>query len=439
MARRHEVIHVKGKPDVAFDVMLTRHGPVITDLAPNEKRTFALKWNVYDEPVTVPFFELDAAQNWQEFRTALSHFSGPGQNIVYADIEGHIGYQAAGRIPIRRSGNGSLPVSGIDNAHEWTGYIPFDQLPSIYDPASGIIATANGRITPDKYPHSLSTQWGSPYRTQRIYQMLDAQEKFTAADMLKLQTDTYSAFDRFCADRFVSAVNHSSKASARARQAADMMQKWNGWVSADLPAPTLIAQARQELWRLLLESRLKPASGKSEGADIDWTDYHWFMSSVALENILTQQPPRWLPASFSNYDDLLRTALENTVNQKRAPRDLASWKWGDQLPLSLQHPIFGKVPVLKRWSGPGRVGQSGDGYTVKQTGSNIGPSERMTVDLDNLDASNFNIVTGQSGQIFSPYYMDQWQAWYRGFSFPMTFSDAAVIKSKAHELTFVPQ
>src|SRR6266481_3548706 len=440
MERRREVIHVKGKPDVILDVMLTRHGPVITDLEPQEKRTLALRWSIYDEPVAVPFFDMDAAQNWQEFRTALSHFSGPAQNIVYADMDGHIGYQAAGHIPIRRSGDGSLPVSGADNDHEWTGYIPFDRMPGTYDPPSGVIATANNRVTPDKYPYSISTQWGSPYRTERIYHVLDSKKKFTSEDMLKLQTDTYSEFDRLCAEHFASAVSRSSRASARARQAAELMRSWNGWVSPDLPAPTLIAQTRRELLRLLLAPKLlQTAGGKSLGGDIDWTNYHWFMSSVALENILTRQPQRWLPASFANYDDLLTAAVENAVSQKEAPADLTSWKWAQQTPLSLQHPIFGKVPILKRWSGPGVMAQSGDGYTVKQTGGTTGPSERMTVDLSNLDESTFNILTGQSGQLFSLHYMDQFPAWYEGFSFPMPFSNDAVIRAKVHELTLVPQ
>jgi penicillin G amidase len=441
---RHEVIHVKNKPDVGLDVMLTRHGPVVTDLVsdavPNEKRTLALKWVIYDEPVTVPFFDVGAAHNWQEFRAALSHFSGPAENIVYADVDGHIGYQAAGFIPIRKSGDGSHPESGSDNAHEWTGYIPFNELPSIYDPPSGVIATANNRVTSAGYRYSIATQWGSPYRVERIYEVLNSKKQFTADDMLKLQTDTYSGFDRFCAERFASAVSHSSKASERARQAAELMRNWTGWVSADLAAPTLIVQARQELLRLLLEPRLKPVKGPTgEPADVDWTDYEWFMSSVAIENILTQQPPRWLPASFAAYDDLLTAAVENTINEKEAPRDLASWKWGPQYALNLRHPIFGKIPVLSHWAGPGFAVQSGDRYTVKQTSSGYGPSERMTVDLANLDASNFNLLTGQSGQLFSPHYMDQWQAWYQGFSFPMLFSDGAVTRSKAHEATLIPR
>jgi len=439
MEKRQEVIRVKGKPDVVLDVLLTRHGPVISDLVSHEKRALTLKWTVFDDPVSVPFFDVDAAQNWQEFRGALSHFSGPAQNIVYADVGGHIGYQAAGHIPIRKAGDGSLPVSGADNAHEWTGYVPFDQLPSVYDPASGVIATANNRVTPVGYRYSLSTQWGSPYRTERIYHVLESTQKFLTEDMLKLQTDTYSVFDRFCAERFAAAVNHSSKASPRARQAAELMHNWSGWVSADLPAPTLIAETRQELFRLLLESRLKPANEKPEDQDLDWHSYEWFMSSVALENILTQQPARWLPASFTNYDDLITAAVENAIHLKEAPRDLATWKWGTQSALNLQHPIFGKVPILNHWTGPGIAVQSGDRYTVKQTGSSIGPSERMTVDLANLDASNFNILTGQSGEIFSPYYMDQWQAWYKGYSFRMPFTDEALLKAKTHELILSPQ
>jgi penicillin amidase len=445
METRHEVIRVKGKPDVQMDVMLTRHGPVVTDLVTNlqlvanEKRTLALKWAAYDDPVTVPFFDIDTAQNWQEFRTALSHFSSPAQNVVYADVHGHIGYQAAGHIPIRKSGDSSLPVSGSDNLHEWTGYVPFNQLPSIYDPVSGVIATANNRVTPPGYPYIISTQWGSPYRTERIYEVLGSEKKFTAEGMLKLQTDTYSEFDRFCGQRFAAAVSHSSKASARAREAAKIMQDWSGWVSAELAAPTLVNRTRQEIFRLLLEPRLKPTSGERHDNDLDWTDYEWFMSSVALENLLTQQPSRWLPPSFTSYDELLTNAVENVVNQKEAPRDLASWNWGQQAALHLQHPIFGKIPILRHWSGPAAVPQSGDRYTVKQTSSRAGPSERMTVDLANLDASEFNVLTGQSGQLFSPYYMDQWQAWYTGFSFQMPFSDLAVGRAKSHELTLAPR
>src|ERR1039457_1884259 len=142
---RVEVIRVKGRPDVSVDVKITPHGPVITELVPGETRPLALRWTLYDS-LQIPFFDVNAAQNWQEFRHAFSQLDAPGQNVVYADEDGNIGYQTTGKIPIRAAGDGSLPVSGADNAHEWTSYIAFEKLPSIYNPPSGIIATANGRI-----------------------------------------------------------------------------------------------------------------------------------------------------------------------------------------------------------------------------------------------------------------------------------------------------
>ncbi len=119
-------------------------------------------------------------------------------------------------------------------------------------------------------------------------------------------------------------------------------------------------------------------------------------------------------------------AVEAAVRQPDAPRDLASWRWGEAAPLVLQHPLFGPIPLLSRWAGPGRQPQSGGSYTVKQVGRTFGPSERMTVDFSAFDNSTLNIVTGQSGQIFSPYFMDQWKAWYEGSTFPLPFSAEAV-------------
>ena len=179
---RKEVIHVKGQPDVAIDVTVTRHGPVITDLIPGETRKVALRWTLYDS-LHNPFFDIDSSQNWREFRQAASLLDSPGQNFVYADVDGHIGYQTTGHVPIRKAGDGSVPVSGADGAHEWAGYIPFEKLPSIFDPPSGVLATANGRITPNNYPYNISTEWDAAWRTGRIYRVLESGKKFGTSDM----------------------------------------------------------------------------------------------------------------------------------------------------------------------------------------------------------------------------------------------------------------
>ncbi|HET8668397.1 MAG TPA: penicillin acylase family protein, partial [Terriglobales bacterium] len=352
---RAELVRVRGGRDIKVDVAITRHGPIVSALAPSEKRMLALKWVIHD-PAALgePFFDVNSAQNWDEFLRAFSHFGGPAQNVVYADVDGHIGYHATGLVPIRpatwapeaqpgtqssqdpgvrtveqaspsaaapqpdiisgilnqaHSNLVGLPVPGSDNAHEWLGYIPFEKLPGVFDPPSGIIATANGRITPDGYPYMISNQWGAPYRTQRIYRLLGADKKFAPADMLAVQTDIYSDFDRFCAQRFVYALDHAANATARAKQAAELLRGWDGRVTTDSAPATIVSASRRRLTALLLEPRL----GK------DYDDYRWFMSSVWLENVLLLQPPRWLPSQYASYDDLLATALEDAVSHD-APR-----------------------------------------------------------------------------------------------------------------------
>jgi penicillin amidase len=428
--RRREIIHVSGNPDVTLDVLTTRHGPIVTDLISGEMRKIALRWVLYDPAAlsVAPFYQLDRAANWEEFRGALAKFATPGQNVVYADVDGHIGYQATGWVPLRRKGDGSLPVPGNIDDYEWAGYLPFDEMPRVFDPESGVIATANNRTAPDGYPHVVSAEWMPPYRAQRIYRVLSKDEKFSAADMLALQTDIYSSFDHFLATRFVYAVDHSSKATPRARDAANLMRRWDGRVTTDSVAPTIVNRARRQFQRLLLEPVL--------GAD--WKEYTWHMSSVWLENTVSKRPERWLPKQYASWDDLLAAALDRAVTSD-APRDLKQWTWGKAAPLYLQHPIFGRVPLLRRWSGPGEKPQSGDGNTVKQVGRGFGPSERMTVDFSDLDASTLNIVTGQSGNLFSPHYMDQFDAWYTGRTFRLPFSQEAVAKARVHELTLEPK
>ena len=429
---RREVIHVKDNADFVLDVVATRHGPIVSELIPQETRKLALRWTLYDGTRN-PFFDLDSAQNWDQFRQALSGLDAPGQNVVYADIDGNIGYQATGKVPIRATGDGSVPVNGGDASHEWTGFIPYDELPRVYNPTSGVIATANSRITPTGYKYSISTGWEAPWRSARIYQVLESGRKFSSADMLALQTDIYSAFDHFVADRLARAVSHAANPSDRAKGAAEILRSWDGRMTADSGAAAVEFQARSELFRLLLEPKLGAVPAKWPFGGFNWTSYHWGMQSVWLSNVLQQEPKRWLPSSYANYDELLTAALEAVLKGKEVGN------WGNAHPLEIQHPLLGQIPLLRRWTGPGLRPQSGSGYTVKAVTRSQGPSERMTIDLADFDQSTLNLVTGESGVFLSPNYMDQWRAWYEGFTFTLPFSAAAVEKAKAHELVMEPK
>ncbi len=426
----HEVIHVKGRPDDVFDTIVTRHGPIITPILKGETRQLALQWTIYDPSIiTSPFLEVNSARNWQEFRAALSKFASPGQNAVYADVNGHIGYQATGKIPIRASGDGLLPQPGADAAHDWIGYVPFDQLPSIYDPPSGILATANGRITPDGYRYLLANIWWAPYRTARILHLLKGADQFTAADMLFIQTDVTSELERFFSDRFVYAIDHSKNVSPRVHQAAEIMRGWDGRMDKASAAASIAYWSRRNLMRLLLLPKLGD----------DYINYDWGLSGPALENIVTHRLPRWLPQGYNSYDDVLVAVVQKAVDSDRAPKDLRRWYWGKQFPVEVQHPVFGAIPILKYFSGTGLHWQSGSGSTVKQVGSDFGPSERLTVDFSNFDHSTLNIVIGQSGHLLSPHYKDQFSAWYNDSSFQFPFTEAAVNAAAEHRLTLQPK
>jgi penicillin amidase len=243
--------------------------------------------------------------------------------------------------------------------------------------------------------------------------------------MLALQNDIQSEYDRFFAERLVYAVDRSQKPSKRVKEAAEILRKWAGHVSTDSAAPSIVSATRREFVRALLEPRL--------GAD--WKQYRWFGSSVWVENTLLRQPERWLPPNRASFDEVLAAALDSALTDEKAPSDLKNWTWGKLSHVGVAHPIFGSLPFLKSSAGSGTWEQSGDSFTVKQVGPDFGPSERMTVDFSNLDASTLNIVSGQSGQLFSPYFMDQWMSWLKGTTFALAYSDDAVSKAKTHELT----
>jgi penicillin amidase len=231
------------------------------------------------------------------------------------------------------------------------------------------------------------------------------------------------------AEKFVAAVDASKTASPRAREAANAMRAWDGRFSKESVAAALVSVIRRQAMRMLLEGKLGPGLARQ---------YRWYRSTVALENLLTIQPQEWLPPGYSNYQELIAAAVEIAISDPSSPREIKKWTRGVAFPLEMQHPIFGKLPFLNRWTGPGVVQQSGSGQTVKQVGRRFGPSQRLTVDFANLDASTLNIVTGQSGHFLSPNYNDQWPLWYEGRSKTLPFTPEAVAKAKAHTLVLQP-
>ena len=236
---RHEEIKVrKGFTDsatdtVVHDVTVTRHGPIVFERA---GKRYALRWTALDPKLSTPdsVYQINRARNWKEFNVALRSFTAPTQNIVYADTAGHIGYHAAGVVPIRKSGDGSVPYDGATDDGEWVKYIPIDELPKLYDPPSGIIVTANQRIVGTSYPYFLTHSWAQPYRARRIFDLLNQKPKLTSDDYRRIQGDVYSiGYASFARDITKTLRPGLKPDDTGLAQFLDGLDHWDGQLNAD--------------------------------------------------------------------------------------------------------------------------------------------------------------------------------------------------------------
>jgi penicillin amidase len=430
-----QVIGVRGAKPVEIDTWITLHGPV---LAHENGKSFSVKWTAA-EGFGFPFFDIDRSHNWQDFRTALANFWGPGQNFIYADRAGNIGYQAAGRVPIRRGFDGGVPLDGSSGKFEWDGYIPYSQLPSFYDPKSGIVATSNQNPFPPDYPYTVDGQYADQYRVNQIRARLTANKKLTVDDMLAIQKDVYSAFDSFLAGQAMAAVAKCGNRSQLINQAAGVLRGWNGQMDKDEAAPMVTQLLYNEMGDWLAESLVKPDSvqrvlketwpftGGGQSGTRSAVPAVAFIPDIVprpdtIQKLLESRPHGWAPKDDWDAWVIARLSAALEAGRKTQGSPVSHWKWGRLLQWKLVQPVGNEIPFAAGFFDIGPVPMSGSSTTVKQTTNGLGPSERMVVDLGDLDKSVDNLLAGESGAVASGHYKDQWRAYYTGTSFPMEFN-----------------
>jgi penicillin amidase len=424
-----ETIKVKGNADIVIDVRSTRHGPVVSDLADDRDKAdlvlaLSATFLLPDDRTGEGLYAMNMARSAAEFHAALADFHAPQQNVVFADREGHIGFVAAGRVPVRRKvfASGLLPAPGWSGEYDWTGTLPFDQLPQSYDPAAGWIATANNKIVPDDYPHFIAGRWFDDGRYRRIAELLQAKPTFGVADMEKIQLDTLSAPLRDLVQSWLPLVKDGDPVIT------GMLQRWDGHAALDRAEPSIAT-----LWVSLTANRLLR---NKLGASYDnW----WFWSGDVLKRLLSD--PKW--CAPESCGALLGATLKDAAERlrDRFKTDAADWKWGALHRMHFRHPVLGSVPLLGDWLDPD-LATDGDMYTLNRAvpventdtlemSDAHGPTMRIVVDLADPMQAVATLAGGQSGNPLSEHYADGLLDWRDG-------PYRTIVQPSVHKLTLTP-
>ena len=347
-------------------------------------------------------------------------------------MQGHIGYHAAGVVPIRKSGDGSVPYDGSTDAGEWSSYIPIAKLPTLYDPPSGIIVTANQRIVGTDYPYFLSHSWAQPYRARRIYDLLNEKPKLTIEDFRRILGDVYSiAGVSFTQEALKLLRPKLTSQDEKLRATLDAFEKWDGRVNAESTAALLASQMRLAVRSKILAGALGPDLVKT---------YQWSNFDTTLDRILKEQPASWLPKEFASYADLLRAAHDEAINNltRRFGADQSKWTWGAFARVSFPHALSGAPLIGAQYTIPA-VPQNGTGGLLGAT-VNVGAavSMRLIADTSDWDKTQQGIALGESGSFKNPHWSDQLADWRAVTPREFPFTPAAVTKATKETIVLEP-
>jgi len=422
-ATRNEIVKVRGADDVVLTLRETRHGPVMSDLISESVQNlpagdmlaFTAAGLRDDDRSAQALYYLNRAHDWDSFRSALSDFHSPQQNISYADVDGNIGLYVAGRVPIRKRGEGLFPAPGWTGDYDWTGFVPFDELPHSYNPASGRIANANNRLVGPDYPYSLGRDWTEPFRIQRIEDVLAATARHDADGMVALQGDIRSLVPQALLPLMLPALRAMPLGEGRYAGLIEKLGAWDGEMARERAEPLIFNSWLRELTRLIVADELGPLFATT-----------WRPQPAFVANAL-RHDQRWCDdittAEVESCDIMIQRAFVAAMEKLTAAygTDAARWRWGDAHVARLTNRALTRVPGLNALSDI-NVSTPGDDSTVNRGSTSIrnerdpwshvhGPGLRAVYDLANLERSRFIIAGGQSGNLMSRHYGDMATRW----------------------------
>jgi penicillin amidase len=428
---RRETIRVRGRDDSVLEVRSSVHGPIVSDVlegAETLRRPVALRWTGLDPGDTTAeaFLGIDRASNWEEFLAAAAALKAPAQNLVYADVDGHIGYTTTGAIPIRPRADGLLPVSG-EGADDWTGFIPFEKLPRVLDPERGFVATANNRVVSSRYPWPIARDWPEPYRADRITKRILAGGRLDAGQMRAIQLDRHSEQ----ADDLLPLLLDTKPTDAASRDALARLAVWDRTFAPESTAASIYAA-----WYTAVSAMPEDEAGSVPLGAV--------RSRFLIRSLQSESP--WCDDVRTPKKETCADFKASTLAQavaglaRRLGADPAGWRWERLHHARFPHGVFDAVPVLRNLFSL-EIGQGGDASTVnvggyRRDGSyrmTDGPSYRQIVDLSDLSRSVFVHTTGQSGNVFSRQYRDLLPLWRAG-----EYLEMSAASTQANRLSLVP-
>ncbi len=413
-----EDIRIRGQPEpVKVEVLISRHGPIINDLDERSRQfsqPMALKWMPASRPSTLinAVLDLNRAQNWDDFTRALRAWDSPMQTVLYADVDDNIGSYCVGAVPLRACGPTATPIPGWDNEHEWIGTIPFEKLPHQFNPASDIIISANSRPVDEKYPYYLAPEWCTFTRERRIAALLNARERLTCDDLAEIQGDVFSSV----AQRFVPLLLAVQTEQKEVREAQEFLARWDFQMRATSVAAGIYEVALRSLVQILVEPLLGDMlTAMYLKREQQYTGF--------IESLLDNPESSWwrVPGhpELQTRAQVMRAALERAVDwwSEQHGKDVSGWRWGKVHTVTFHHPVYSRIPLLRR-SGNADLGPvDGDAQTVLATGffdslvASSGPVHRHVTDLAHWENSRSVLIGGQSGHLFHPHYKDQVELW----------------------------
>ncbi len=446
-----EEIAVKDGQTVTLEIRSTRNGIVVSDMHPvwaNGTDVISMKW-VGQTPTDDlgAYLNLMQAADRTQFIDALRGFTVPAQNFVFATAEGDIGYQLAGRIPIRHRTTGLLPHQGWRLTGQWLSDVPFEHLPHLLNPEQGYIATANNKIVSDSYPYYLSDLWEPPGRAERIQQWFAGQDTFAVRDFQAMQQDIESSHARLLMTILTDALQPrvDSTANDSLRVFFNLIKDWSDGIESQDSIPVSIYHAF--LYKVT-ENTLKDEMGDS------LYQHYIKTSNVPLRvitSLLQKERSNWFDDVTTEHvetkDDILEKSLLDGVRmlRARAGDSIANWRWGEIHTLTMRH-VLGVVEPLGVALNIGPFAMGGSTMTINNSehrfsqpfDSVIGPSMRQIVDLCDPQHALAVMPTGQSGQRLSDHYKDQTSLWLQGEYRSRSLNKAEVQQSAPHKLLLVP-